>query len=88
MAFEEFKSDDVVDAQIIEALEDTARWQGSRPVTGGGMFLVRSAELAYALSLDEKTVGDSLGRLEEKGWVRKSGGSLENPAPYWHILPR
>lgn len=77
-----------VDAQIIRALQDHELWSGPRPFTGSGDLGVRSAEIAQALSLDIEVVIASLDRLEARGRVRNAGGTLNNPAPYWHIIHR
>src|SRR2546425_5786522 len=82
------KAERAVDAQVIRTLQNRDLWDSRRGMTGAGDPLVRSAELAEALSLDCDTVIDSLERLEARGRVRNAGGTLDNPAPYWHILHR
>jgi len=82
------KADSAVDSQVFRALQNRDLWGASRPMTGAGDRLVRSAELAEALSLDCEVVADSLERLEAKGRVKNEGGTLDNPAPYWFALHR
>lgn len=77
-----------LDSQVLQALQNRGLWDTRRGMTGAGDPLVRSAELAQALSLDCETISDSLERLEARGRVRNAGGTLDNPAPYWHILHR
>jgi hypothetical protein len=80
--------DRAVDSQIVRSLESWDLWRGPRGTTGGGDPLVRSAEIADALSLNRDAVEDSLQRLEATRRVRNSGGTLDNPAPFWHVLRR
>lgn len=69
------KADGLVDSRVLQALESGD--------------LIRSAELAETLSLDHEAVADSLERLEARGRVRNAGGeTLDNPAPYWHVVYR
>lgn len=82
------KADSAVDFQVFRALQNRDLWGASRPMTGAGDRLVRSVELAEALSLDCDVVADSLERLEAKGRVKNEGGTLDNPAPYWFALHR
>lgn len=82
------KAEKRVDSRLVRALEDRTLWAGIRGMTGGGDPLVRSAELAEKLSLDYEVVLESLERLEAKGRVRNAGGTLDDPAPYWHVLCR
>lgn len=82
------KADSRVDARVIRALQDRNLWPRPRPFTGAGDLLVRSAEIAKTLSLDCDVVIESLERLEARARVRNAGGTLDNPAPYWHILHR
>ena len=82
------KADRAVDSQIIGALQNRDLWGPPRPMTGAGDPLVRSAEIASVLSLDCDAVTDGLERLEARGRVRNAGGTLDNPASYWHILHR
>lgn len=65
-----------VDSQIVRSLESWDLWRGPRGTTGGGDPLVRSAEIADALSLNRDAVEDSLKRLEATRRVRNSGGTL------------
>ncbi len=77
------------DARVFESLSNRDLWiKTGRPMTGGGDPLVRSIEIAEALSLKHDVVTDSLERLEARGKVRNAGGTLDNPAPYWHVLHR
>jgi len=82
------KADSAIDSQVFRALQNRDLWGAQRPTTGAGDRLVRSAEIAEALSLDWDVVADSLERLEAKGRVRNAGGTLDNPAPYWFALHR
>jgi hypothetical protein len=82
------KTDRAVDSRVLGALQDRNLWRPPRPWTGAGDMLVRSAEIAEALSLDCDIVIDSLERLEARGRVRNAGGTLDNPAPYWHVVHR
>ena len=82
------KAEKSVDSRVIRALEDRGLWDGIRPMTGAGDPAVRSAELAEKLSLDYDVVIESLERLETNGRVRNAGGTLDDPAPYWHVLRR
>jgi hypothetical protein len=82
------KADSAVDSQVIRTLQNRDLWGPPRGMTGAGDCLVRSAEIAEALSLDCDAVTDTLERLEAQGRVRNAGGTLDNPAPYWHILHR
>ena len=82
------KANSAVDSQVFRALQNRDLWGASRPTTGAGDRLVRSAEIAEALSLDCDVVAESLERLEAKGRVRNAGGTLDNPAPYWFALHR
>jgi len=77
-----------LDSKVLRALQNRDLWDSRRGMTGSGDALVRSEELAQALSLDCDTVSDSLERLEARGKVRNAGGTLNNPAPYWHFLHR
>ena len=80
------KAQKTVDSRVIRALEDRGLWTGIRGITGGGDPLVRSRELAEKLSLDCEVVMESLDGLETRGRVRNAGGTLDDPAPYWHVL--
>lgn len=80
------KKDRAVDLKVLEALGNRSLWTGSRPFTGGGDVAVRSAELSEHLAIDQESVIESLSRLEMRGRARNSGGTLDGPAPYWHIL--
>jgi hypothetical protein len=82
------KAERAIDDRVIRALQNPDLWAGPRPFTGAGDRGVRSTELAEALSLDQEVVIGSLDRLEARGRVRNAGGTLGNPAPYWHILHR
>jgi hypothetical protein len=82
------KAQKTVDSRVIRALEDRGLWTGIRGITGGGDPLVRSRELAEKLSLDCEVVIESLDRLETRGRVRNAGGTLDDPAPHWHVLRR
>jgi hypothetical protein len=82
------KADSAVDSQVFRALQNRDLWSAPRPTTGAGVCLVRSEEIAEALSLDCDVVADSLERLEAKGRVQNKGGTLDNPAPYWFVLHR
>jgi len=77
-----------LDVKVIRAMEDRSLWRSSRPMTGAGVIAMRSAEIAEVLSADCDAVADSLERLESRGRVRNAGGTLDNPAPYWHVLRR
>jgi hypothetical protein len=77
-----------LDSKVFKALQNRDLWNSRRGMTGAGDPLVRSAELAQTLRLDCDTVNDSLERLEARGRVRNAGGTLDNSAPYWHILHR
>jgi hypothetical protein len=82
------KAESAVDSRVLGALQDRNLWALPRPFTGAGDMLVRTAEIAEALSLDCDVVIDSLQRLEAQGRVRNAGGTLHNPAPYWHAVHR
>ncbi len=82
------KADKKIDAQVLQALGNPNLWAQLRPLTGAGVPLVRSAEIAQHLSLDGDIVGDSLERLEARGRVERTNGTFDNPSPYWHILFR
>jgi hypothetical protein len=82
------KADSAVDFRVIQILQNRKLWVSPRGMTGAGDPLVRSAELAEALSLNPDAVNDSLERLKAQGKVRSADGTLDNPAPYWHILRR
>lgn len=82
------KAERKIDALVHQSLQNREFWKGPRPITGSGDFAVRTTELAEALKLENDTVADSLERLEWQGKVRNSGGTLDNPSPYWHILHR
>lgn len=82
------KAEKTVDSRVIRALEDRSLWTGIRGMTGGGDPIVQSRELAEKLTLDYGVVIESLERLETKGRVRNAGGTLDDPAPYWHVLRR
>lgn len=77
-----------IDAQILEILGKPDLWGYQRPLTGAGIPLVRAAELAQQLALDLEAVGDSLERLESRGRVLRTQGTMDNLAPYWHIMLR
>jgi len=82
------KAESALDSKVIRALQNRDLWGPPRGWTGAGDPLVRSAEMAEALSLDCDAVIDSLERLEARGRVRNAGGTLNNPATCWHILHR
>jgi DNA-binding MarR family transcriptional regulator len=73
--------------RLLEALADNGLWPNN-PSTGAGERLVRVGQLAQVLSMKEETVADSLERLERLNRVIRDSGTLDNPAPYWRIVPR
>lgn len=77
-----------IDSQVLSVLQRRDLWHAPRARTGSGDPVVRSAEIAEALSLDCDKVTESLERLEARHRVRNAGGTFDNPAPYWHILHR
>ena len=82
------KADSLVDSKVIRALQNRDLWPPPPVWTVAGDLCVRAAEIAEVLSLDCDAVTDSLERLEARGRVRNAGGTLNNPAPCWHILHR
>jgi hypothetical protein len=82
------KADSALDSQVFRALQNRDLWGASRPVIGAGDRLVRSAEIADALSLECDAVADSLERLESKGRVKNVGGTNDDPSPLWFALHR
>jgi len=80
------KKERALDLRILNALGNRSLWTGPRPFTGGGDVAVRSAELSEFLDIDQEAVIDGLSRLEARGRAKNSGGTLDNPAPYWHVL--
>lgn len=77
-----------IDSKVLEALGNPSQSTQPRPMTGTGIPLVRAAEIAEQLSLNLEAVGDSLERLEARSRVVRSGGTFDNPAPYWQITLR
>ena len=49
---------------------------------------MKTAEMAKYLKLERDAVVESLERLEMRGRVKRAAGSLNDPAPWWFILPR
>jgi hypothetical protein len=76
------------DTRVRQAMENPNLWPQLRPLTGAGVPLIRAAELANHLNLNLEVVGDSLERLEGKGRVVRTQGTLDNPANYWHVMFR
>jgi len=82
------KAEREIDSRVIEALGDFDLWKGPRPMTGAGILAVKSDEIAEHLRLSQDDVADSLERLEARGRATHSGGSLNDPAPWWFVVPR
>jgi hypothetical protein len=57
-------------------------------MTGAGVPVVRTAEVAEQTHLEHHVVADSLERLYCQGRVRKEGGAQDDPSPIWHYAPR
>jgi hypothetical protein len=71
-----------------KALQNRALWKGPRAQTGAGMWGVKSDEMATHLRLDQDAVADGFERLEARGRVTRGNGAMNDPAPWWFILPR
>jgi hypothetical protein len=83
------KSEREVDSRVLEALGNFGLWRkGPRARTGAGIPGVKSDELAELLQLSQDAIADSLERLEAVGKAKRSSGSLDDPAPWWFIVPR
>ena len=82
------KTERELDSKALGAIANQSLWKGPRPMTGAGIFAVRTWEIANYLGLDRETAADSLGRLEEAGKVKNDGGTLDDPTPYWHFVVR
>ena len=76
-----------IDDAVLESLGNFELWKGPRAMTGAGYPAVRSAELTEVLALDINIVAASLERLRDRGRVRTSDGTFDNPSPQWFILP-
>ena len=82
------KTEPVIDIRVLEAMGDAALWKGPRPMTGAGIIPVKSDEMADHLKLDRDVIADSFERLEAHGKAKRSKGSLNDPTPWWLIIPR
>ena len=82
------KREQAVDSRVIQAMKNFDLWKGTRPLVGGGGIPVKTAEMAKYLKLERDAVVESLERLEMRGRVKRAAGSLNDPAPWWFILPR
>jgi hypothetical protein len=77
-----------IDARVLAAISNYELWNGACPMTGAGVPVVRSAEIAEYLHIDRDVAADSLERLLYWGKVRKESGTLDDPSPTWHHAPR
>jgi hypothetical protein len=68
------KRERAVDSRVIQAMKNFDLW--------------KTAEMAKYLKLERDAVVESLERLEMRGRVKRAAGSLNDPAPWWFILPR
>ena len=82
------KKEQKIDSRILIAMADPALWKGPRPMTGAGIRPVKSDEMAEFLELTQEQVADSFERLEEHGRVTRGKGSMDDPSPWWYIIPR
>lgn len=77
-----------IDASVLQAIANRSNFKGPRPYTGAGIWGVKSDEIAGVIALDQDTVADSLERLEILGKTRRDKGTINDPAPWWFIVPR
>jgi len=82
------KAERKLDSNVVEALRDRTIWKGPRVSTGAGIWGVKSDEMAEHLEIDQDSVADSFERLEGRGRVTRSKGSMDDPAPWWFFTPR
>ena len=77
----------LMDRAVLEVLNSDKTWSGPRPMLGGGGTLVKADELAEFLKTPESRVNASLRRLEERDRVTSHDGTLDDPAPWWSLVP-
>ena len=82
------KAEQKLDSKVLKALGERTVWKGPRPTIIGGFPGVKSDEMAEYLQLDQDAVADSFERLEKRGRATRSKGTINDPGPWWYIVPR